>query len=601
MLYAFGVGEAPISVSGDPRRAGQLVHTVRAVGAVTQAICAARRVATARACAARSGAPGRRPQAGGGRRLRGRRARPRAAAAGDLRRARRARALRPGDRPLRRARARAAALPRRARALGGARRPRARAHRRRRRLRAGAGGSGSSPALLERADLDPDATVVARLRPRGDDALLGRGRCSSSGSRLGASSSRWSATCAARSATAATASSAATFICRDGPVFAWDRVAGPLSVRELMSGRAPRSRSSPSGSSPPATAASSRCSTSSTSCWRSPTRSRSPTSSRRPRATVEGPYDLSLVEGSVTTPEDAERIREVRGGLAAPGHDRRLRDGGRDPGAAQLQLDSTASSTPCTRAPSTSRRSRPRPRSATTSRSTSSSRAARSTGASCSRWSAPSSPGASRGSSSQSVCVECKQRGNVCVMVAHGTPCLGPVTHAGCGAICPAYDRGCYGCFGPKETPNTALAERLVGAARRARRRSDRRLPPDQQPAADGVPRREHRRGSEASRCAEPGPRRPRSRSGRWPGSRARARCTSGCATGEVEDVRLEIFEPPRFFEALLRGRPLRRGPRHHLADLRHLPDRLPAQRLRGDRGRARDRGRRGRSRRCAG
>jgi sulfhydrogenase subunit delta len=44
----------------------------------------------------------------------------------------------------------------------------------------------------------------------------------------------------------------------------------------------------------------------------------------------------------------------------------------------------------------------------------------------------------------------------VCVMVAHGTPCLGPVTHAGCGAICPAYDRGCYGCYGPMETPNTA-------------------------------------------------------------------------------------------------------------------------------------------------
>ena len=53
-----------------------------------------------------------------------------------------------------------------------------------------------------------------------------------------------------------------------------------------------------------------------------------------------------------------------------------------------------------------------------------------------------------------SVCVECKMRGNVCVMVAHGTPCLGPVTHAGCGAICPSYNRGCYGCYGPKETPN---------------------------------------------------------------------------------------------------------------------------------------------------
>jgi len=54
-----------------------------------------------------------------------------------------------------------------------------------------------------------------------------------------------------------------------------------------------------------------------------------------------------------------------------------------------------------------------------------------------------------------SVCMECKRRGIVCVMVAHGTPCLGPVTQAGCGAICPAYHRGCYGCFGPMETPNT--------------------------------------------------------------------------------------------------------------------------------------------------
>jgi len=54
-----------------------------------------------------------------------------------------------------------------------------------------------------------------------------------------------------------------------------------------------------------------------------------------------------------------------------------------------------------------------------------------------------------------SVCMECKLKGNVCVMVAHGTPCLGPVTHTGCNALCPSYDRGCFGCFGPKETPNT--------------------------------------------------------------------------------------------------------------------------------------------------
>jgi coenzyme F420-reducing hydrogenase gamma subunit len=50
----------------------------------------------------------------------------------------------------------------------------------------------------------------------------------------------------------------------------------------------------------------------------------------------------------------------------------------------------------------------------------------------------------------------------VCVTVAHGTPCLGPVTHAGCGALCPSYNRGCYGCFGPMESPNTAaLTQKL--------------------------------------------------------------------------------------------------------------------------------------------
>jgi coenzyme F420-reducing hydrogenase gamma subunit len=53
-------------------------------------------------------------------------------------------------------------------------------------------------------------------------------------------------------------------------------------------------------------------------------------------------------------------------------------------------------------------------------------------------------------------CMECKLAGHVCVMVAAGRPCLGPVTHSGCGALCPGYARGCYGCFGPKETPNTA-------------------------------------------------------------------------------------------------------------------------------------------------
>jgi len=63
----------------------------------------------------------------------------------------------------------------------------------------------------------------------------------------------------------------------------------------------------------------------------------------------------------------------------------------------------------------------------------------------------------------ESVCMECKRRGNVCVLVTSDEPCLGPVTHAGCGALCPSYDRGCYGCFGPKERAGVrALSERLA-------------------------------------------------------------------------------------------------------------------------------------------
>lgn len=58
------------------------------------------------------------------------------------------------------------------------------------------------------------------------------------------------------------------------------------------------------------------------------------------------------------------------------------------------------------------------------------------------------------------LCLECKRKGNPCVVVAYGLPCLGPVTMAGCGALCPAYRRGCYGCYGPVENPGfQALAE----------------------------------------------------------------------------------------------------------------------------------------------
>ena len=61
-----------------------------------------------------------------------------------------------------------------------------------------------------------------------------------------------------------------------------------------------------------------------------------------------------------------------------------------------------------------------------------------------------------------SVCIECKRNGNTCVLVSSCETCLGPVTQAGCGAICPSMGRGCYGCFGPHENANApALAARL--------------------------------------------------------------------------------------------------------------------------------------------
>ena len=172
-------------------------------------------------------------------------------------------------------------------------------------------------------------------------------------------------------------------------------------------------------------------------------------------ARAGGPYDLSLVEGSVTTPHDAKRIQEVRalsrhlvtiGACATAGGIQALKNFAdvddfistvyatpsfistldtSTPISAHVDVDYELHGCPIDKGQLLEvlvaflhgRR--------------------------------PQIP-------STSVCTECKRRGNVCVMVAHGTPCLGPVTHAGCGALCPTYNRGCYGCFGPMETPNTA-------------------------------------------------------------------------------------------------------------------------------------------------
>jgi coenzyme F420-reducing hydrogenase gamma subunit len=175
--------------------------------------------------------------------------------------------------------------------------------------------------------------------------------------------------------------------------------------------------------------------------------------------TVAGPYDLSLVEGSVTTPHDAERIREVRrvsrhlvtiGACATAGGVQALRNFAdvRDflsvvyatpeyvstletstPISAHVRVDYELHGCPIDK------------------------RQLLEVITAFVHGRRPSIP-------STSVCTECKRRGNVCVMVAHGTPCLGPVTHAGCGALCPSYNRGCYGCFGPMETPNTVALTR---------------------------------------------------------------------------------------------------------------------------------------------
>ncbi len=172
------------------------------------------------------------------------------------------------------------------------------------------------------------------------------------------------------------------------------------------------------------------------------------------RATVEGPYDLSLVEGSITTPDDAERIREVRrmsrrlvtiGACATAGGIQALRnfaDVGEFVSAVYATPDYISTldtSTPISAHVQVDFELHGCPINKT--------QLLEVIGAFLHERK-PQIPG-------HSVCIECKRRGTVCVMVAHGTPCMGPVTHAGCGAICPSYDRGCYGCYGPMESPDT--------------------------------------------------------------------------------------------------------------------------------------------------
>jgi coenzyme F420-reducing hydrogenase gamma subunit len=173
------------------------------------------------------------------------------------------------------------------------------------------------------------------------------------------------------------------------------------------------------------------------------------------RARVKGPYDVSLVEGSITTPHDAERIRQVRaasrrlvtigacatsGGIQALRNFRDVKEFISIVYARPDYIDTLATSTAIAEHVKVDFELRGCPINK---------RQLLEVLNAFLRERRPNIP-------STSVCTECKRAGHTCVMVAHGTPCLGPVTHAGCGAICPGYHRGCYGCFGPMESPNPA-------------------------------------------------------------------------------------------------------------------------------------------------
>jgi len=171
-------------------------------------------------------------------------------------------------------------------------------------------------------------------------------------------------------------------------------------------------------------------------------------------AVAPGPYDLSLVEGSITTEHDRHRIQDVRaqsrhlitigacatsGGIQALKNFAHLEDFQRAVYARPEYIESLATSTAIADHIKVDFELRGCPINKHQLLEVISAFL---------HGRRPNVP-------TDSVCIECKRRGTVCVVVAQGTPCLGPVTQAGCGAICPAYQRGCYGCFGPQDTPNT--------------------------------------------------------------------------------------------------------------------------------------------------
>ncbi|MGE5714207.1 MAG: oxidoreductase, partial [Betaproteobacteria bacterium] len=173
------------------------------------------------------------------------------------------------------------------------------------------------------------------------------------------------------------------------------------------------------------------------------------------RARIPAPYDMSLVEGSITTAADVERIQDVRrdsrylvtiGACATAGGIQALRNFDDVDDFARIvyprpeHIAALATSSPIADHVAVDFELRGCPIDK---------RQLVEVISAFLNGRRPVVP-------THSVCMECKMRGTNCVMVAHGTPCLGPVTQDGCGALCPSYGRGCYGCFGPMESPNMA-------------------------------------------------------------------------------------------------------------------------------------------------
>lgn len=166
------------------------------------------------------------------------------------------------------------------------------------------------------------------------------------------------------------------------------------------------------------------------------------------RRILPGPYDVAIVEGSVTTPHEAERIREIRsqakflvalgtcataGGIQALRNFTRVEDLAFAVYAHPEYLHTLEKSTSI----------------------------AENVKVDLELWGCPVNKyqvveviqailqKRRPNLPTHSVCLECKRQGIPCVIVSQGVPCLGPATRTGCGALCPANGRGCYGCFGP--------------------------------------------------------------------------------------------------------------------------------------------------------